>query len=65
VTASDRASVGHGEESRKFGRASLALSVAGIVIGGAAIIAVIVTSKVYHYGDNSNNNYNSDMSVSL
>jgi len=64
VMATDRAGVGHGEEARKLGRASLALSVAGIVTGVAAITiitAVTATSNNYKYnnGYNSYNNYGS------
>jgi len=56
VLATDRAAVGNGEEARRLGRASLGVSIAGIVVGTIIIVVIVAVgtstvrqaSSAYH-----------------
>jgi hypothetical protein len=59
MVGNDKASKGRAEEARSLGKASLGLSIAGIVIGIIMII-VVVTLKVLAYQAEQNDNYDNN-----
>jgi cytochrome bd-type quinol oxidase subunit 2 len=58
LVANDKASKGRSEEARTFGKASIGVSIAGIVIG-IILIIVIVVVRVQAQQSHSENNGNS------